>query len=132
MHYTTDTKNKILSLLADADIKGFIDHHFADTFVWTITGRSDLSGTYHDRETFLNQVLGRLAAKTVGAWSMDIHQSYATDACLIVEMTGKAQTTDGNHYVNDYCWIMHFDHDKISKLVAYYDSLEVNQTLNLS
>ncbi len=120
----------ILEQLKNCQFKLFCDTCFADDFHWIIRGSSILSGEYYGKEEFFNKVINRINSKVLPGWTMNIRDSYLLDNTFIVEMVGSANTINGKHYNNEYCWIMKFnENSKIKCLIAYYDSLLVNQTL---
>ena len=122
-------KSTILSLLEHGEFKALCDNHFSSHFCWEIKGSSMLSGIYKDKKAFLEKVIMRLSRVIEHGWKMHILGTYIDGDTMIVEMRGKAQTKNGGHYNNEYCWIFHFRDNRIVHLTAYYDSLLVNQTL---
>lgn len=122
-------KNDIITLLEECQFRELCDKYFSSKFHWVIKGTSILSGDYTDKDAFFENVIGRLSACLEDGWEMHILATYNTDNAVIVEMRGEVKTKTGEDYNNEYCWIFHFENDKVVKLTAYYDSLLLNQTL---
>ena len=123
------TQENIENLLINCDFRTLCDNYFADKFDWTIKGSSVLSGVYDDKERFFSQVINRLSNVVADDWKMHLLGTYIDGDVMIIEMRGEVKAKSGSDYNNDYCWIFHFNHDKVAKLTAYYDSLLVNKTL---
>lgn len=129
MSITPVIKEDILQLLKQLELRKLCDTYFAKDFLWTIKGTSVLSGTYTDKEQFFEIVIHRLNQCLLPGWKMHILDHYADNNNFIVEMRGDVKTKAGKDYNNEYCWIFKFADGKVKHLIAYYDSLLVNNTL---
>ncbi len=129
MNINNTIQQNIISLLQQCKFKKLIDEYFDDRFLWRIKGTSVLSGTYTDKNVFLEKVINRLNKLLLPGWKMHILNTYVDGNTFIVEMHGEVKTKNQQDYNNDYCWIFKFNNNKVASLTAYYDSLLVNKTL---
>lgn len=122
-------REHIVELLKKCEFRTFCDMYFANEFLWVIKGTSILSGTYNNKEQFFEKVINRLNSALLPGWKMHILNTYVENNAFIIEMRGEVKTKLGGDYSNEYCWILNFKDNKIVKLIAYYDSLLVNNTI---
>ncbi|MEM9243821.1 MAG: hypothetical protein AAGA27_07210 [Pseudomonadota bacterium] len=130
MSISNSLREDIVGYLQRCEFRALCDNYCHDNFLWTIKGSSLLSGTYHNKETFFTDVIGRLSNVLKGEWKMNILDTYVDNNTMIIEMVGNIKAKNDKNYNNEYCWIFKFDNNKIVSITAYYDSLLVNTTLN--
>lgn len=96
-----------------------------DDVIWTVSGRSPVSGTYKGKACFMNQavapVLGQLRAPLVPEL-IDI----TTDNKYVwLHFKARATTLSGRIYENTYLWKLQLEAGKIIRGIAFLDTHEL-------
>jgi len=90
---------------------------------WTIAGRSVVSGTYHSRRDFLDQVIIPFNSRLSTPLVPTVRNIYADGDTVIVLWDGAAMARDGKSYENTYSFFLKMRDSKIISATAVYDSI---------
>ena len=90
---------------------------------WTIVGRSTVSGTYHSRRDFMDQVIVPFNARLSTPLVPTVRGIYADGDMVIVLWDGAAMARDGKSYENTYSWYLKMRDGKIISATALYDPI---------
>jgi ketosteroid isomerase-like protein len=90
---------------------------------WTIPGSSTVSGTYHSRRDFMDQVTIPFNSRLSTPLVPTVRGLYADGDTVIVLWDGAAMARDGKSYSNTYSWYLKMRDGKIVSAVAVYDSV---------
>ena len=90
---------------------------------WTIVGRSAVSGTYHSRRDFIDQVIIPFNARLATPLVPTVQGIYADGDMVIVLWDGAAMARDGKSYENTYSWYLKMRDGKIIRATALYDPI---------
>lgn len=100
-----------------------------DDVSWTIIGTTAWSGTYVGKTAALKELLGPLNAQLAGANVITADHFVAEGDTVVVEGKGHNRTRSGKDYANTYCWLFHFRHGKVVRLVEYADTALIESAL---
>ncbi len=102
-----------------------------DDVEWKVMGKHPLGGIYNSKEDFLNSTFRRLNKILKDGVILKVEDIFIDESknVAIVEMESISVTKDGKPFDNIYCWIVHFNGDKITKVHAYVDSALVKQVI---
>jgi len=89
---------------------------------WTITGTSTVSGIYHSRRDFMDQVVTPFNSRLQTPLVPTVRGLYADGDMVIVLWDAAAIARDGKSYENTYSWYLKMRDGKIVSAVAVYDS----------
>jgi uncharacterized protein len=89
---------------------------------WTIAGTSVVSGTYHSRRDFMDQVTIPFNSRLSTPLVPIVRGLYADGDTVIVLWDGAAMARDGKSYENTYSWYLKMRDGKIVSAIAVYDS----------
>ena len=93
---------------------------------WTIVGLSTVSGTYHSRRDFLDQVIVPFNARLSTPLVPTVRGIYADGDMVMVLWEGAAMARDGKSYQNTYSWYLKMKDGKIVSATAFFDSIAFN------
>jgi len=93
---------------------------------WTIAGESTISGTYHSRRDFMDQVVVPFNSRLSTPLVPTVRGVYADGDMVIVLWDGAAMAKDGKSYENTYSWFLKMRDGKIVSATAVYDSVAFN------
>ncbi len=99
----------------------------ADELVWTDIGSTKFSGTYQGKERVLQDLIGPLFGQLKGGIVSELHTVIAEGDHVVVESSGRAETTAGVAYHNTYCQIFTVKAGLITAVVEYCDTALVDQ-----
>jgi uncharacterized protein len=102
----------------------------ADDVSWTIVGNTPASRTYHSRDEFLGQVIGPFNARLTTRLVPTLHALYADGDTVIAYFSASATARDGQPYRNTYSWYLDLDGDRITRAIAFFDSIEFTDFWN--
>jgi len=89
---------------------------------WTNAGTSTVSGIYHSRRDFMDQVVTPFNSRLQTPLVPIVRGLYADGDTVIVLWDGAAIARDGKSYENTYSWYLTMRNGKIVSAVAVYDS----------
>lgn len=93
---------------------------------WTIVGNATVSGTYHSRRDFLDQVIVPFNARLSTPLVPTVKGIYADGDMVIVLWEGAAMARDGKSYQNTYSWYLKMKDGKIVSATAFFDPIAFN------
>ena len=93
---------------------------------WTNVGSSVVSGTYHSRRDFLDQVVLPFNERLSTPLVPTVRAMYTDGDMVIVIWEGAAMARDGKSYENTYSWYLQMKNGKIVSATAFYDSIAFN------
>jgi ketosteroid isomerase-like protein len=93
---------------------------------WTIVGLSSVSGTYHSRRDFMDQVVIPFNSRLSTPLVPTVKAIYADGDMVIVLWDGAAIANDGKSYENTYSWYLKMRDGKIISATAFFDSIAFN------
>lgn len=96
---------------------------------WTITGTTPLSGTYHSKAEFIDQVIDPLNRRFEKRIVPTVKGIYADGDMVIALWDGEAMATDGKPYRSSYSWYMKMKEGKIINVIAFLDGIEFTSIL---
>jgi uncharacterized protein len=103
----------------------------ADDVVWTIVGRSPVSGTYRSKQEFLDAVITPFMARMSTSFVPTVRGIYADGDWVIILFDAHASGTGGEPYENTYSWYMRFAGDgatpMIVEAIAFFDTIEFTE-----
>lgn len=94
----------------------------ADDAVWTISGHSLASKTYHSKEAFLSEVIRPFNARMSGRLIPSVHRLYADGDTVVAHFDAQGTARDGQPYVNSYAWILTLKDGRIVRAYAFFDA----------
>jgi ketosteroid isomerase-like protein len=99
---------------------------FSDDLVWTATGHSPVSGTFHSKAEYIDKVY-RPLDEHLETWPRaEVLRILADGDWAIVEFNGVGGVgTNGTDYSLRYCWVIHVEDSRITEVVGYYDQTKV-------
>lgn len=126
---TTKTNKELIQSFFDAGNRGDMDHIvglFADDIKWTTSGTTKFSGTFDGKQTLLDNLLGGLFSQLKAGIFSEIENIVAEGEFVVAQTRGKAETTDGKNYDNNYCHIFKLQDGKIKEVTEYLDTALTN------
>ncbi|MDQ6740341.1 MAG: nuclear transport factor 2 family protein [Actinomycetota bacterium] len=93
---------------------------------WTIVGPSVIAGTYPSREAFMTSASGPLNARLATPLVPSLRAVYADGDTVIAFFDADATARDGKPYHNTYTWYLQLKDEAIVHVIAFFDSMEVN------
>ncbi len=91
---------------------------------WTVLGSSPVSGTYHSRQDFLDEVINPFNARFSSRLIPTVRGIYADGDMVIALFDGEGTALDGKPYRNTYSWYMRMRDEKIVEVVGLFDTIE--------
>ncbi|MEZ5264048.1 MAG: nuclear transport factor 2 family protein [Acidimicrobiales bacterium] len=95
---------------------------------WRVIGSTALSGTYHDKATFLTTA-GRLFGRLAGPIMAEVVAVHDVGDTVVLQWHGRSRGVNGRPYEQDYCWVLRFGESdggrgdaEIVDVVAYLDT----------
>lgn len=99
----------------------------ADNATWRIEGSGPLAKTYLSKQAILTEVIQPFGARMATPFTPTVRHIYSDGNTVIVVWDGEGQCHDGSIYRNSYSWFMTFDGDKVTDVVAFFDTQKFNQ-----
>ena len=100
--------------------------------VWTQTGSSRFSRDYQGPEDFRKNCLELVTKQLAGGNKSHLRDIRAVEDQVIVQWKGESQTHAGTRYDNEYCWIFTMNEGRITRVVAYLDTLLLEKVMDES
>jgi hypothetical protein len=97
----------------------------SDDVEWTITGTSPTSKTYTSRKQFLDEVIAPLSTRLSKQITPKVRALYADGDTVVALWDGIAVAKDGKPYNNTYAWFMTVKNNRIVKVIAFFDTIEL-------
>jgi len=107
------------------DGKVFLDA-LADDLVWTATGSSPVSGTFHGKQAYADGVWRPLDDRLERWPRADVMRILADGEWATVEFHGvDGLGRNGTDYTLEYCWVIRVVDGLVREVVGYYDQTKV-------
>ena len=122
---STEKNKEIVKAFFDYSNHGDMDSSLellSDNLVWTDMGTSRFAGTYEGKETVLGELIGPLFSQLKSGIHTTIENIVSEGEYVVVQSSGRAETTEGVEYNNSYCQIFRVTNGKISEVVEYCDT----------
>lgn len=97
--------------------------------LWTIAGSCRMSRTYHSKADLLEHCLEPLGRRLRGKVRARVDELLDAGETVIVRWRGESETTWGERYDNDYCWVLTWAQGRIVRVVAYLDTLLLERVM---
>jgi uncharacterized protein len=104
----------------------------ADDARWTIAGSCRASRLYPSKADLLENCLEPLGRRLRGAVRSRVDEIFDAGVTTIVRWRGEAETTWGERYDNDYCWVLTWEQGRIVRVIAYLDTLLLERVMTHS
>ncbi|MGE2729908.1 nuclear transport factor 2 family protein [Mycolicibacterium vaccae] len=101
----------------------------ADDVQWTVA-RAVAPRTYTSRQEFLDVAAAPIVDRLTGPIHAQVHEIVADTDRVVARWRGTATALDGRPYVNEYNWVMSLENDRITRVVAYLDFVELDDLIN--
>ncbi|MBW8244894.1 Atu4866 domain-containing protein [Muricauda oceani] len=93
--------------------------------VWTVTGRSPVSGVYHGKTDFLENAVQPILKQLDTPIQPELISLTSDGHFVWLHFKAAAKAINGSSYVNTYVWKMEFKNGKITKGFAFLDTYEL-------
>jgi ketosteroid isomerase-like protein len=98
----------------------------SEDLVWTATGTSPISGTYHGRDAYIDGVYRPLDERLESWPRPTVERIIAQGDWGVVEFSSKGgRGKNGTDYNMRYCWLMHVEDGLVTEVIGYYDTSTV-------
>ncbi len=103
----------------------------SENIVWTIHGTGPAAGIYTDMTSFVEQAARPVTSRLASPLLPEVHSIWAEGDTVIVRWDGRAPTTGGETYENQFLWILKMDDGRVTEAEAFldlraYDALVTN------
>ena len=99
-----------------------------DDIVWRTIGSGPWSGEFVGKETIIDEIFRPLSRALVQRATILTRLVDGGDV-IVVQARGRNLTRDGQHYDNDYAFVIHFRNGKIARYEEYCDTELVARVL---
>ncbi|MET3860823.1 ketosteroid isomerase-like protein [Dietzia sp. 2505] len=124
-HFLADWFDRLSASGFDGSV--FLDA-LADDLVWTATGQSPVSGTFHGRQQYIDNVWTPLDQHLARWPRAEVVRILGDGDWATVQFRGVGGLgVNGSDYTLDYCWIVHVENDRITEVIGFYDQTKVNE-----
>lgn len=100
----------------------------ADDVHWTVA-RAVNPRTYTSRSEFLREGAGPIQSRIDGPIQANVRQLITDGDAVVAVWDGTATAHDGLAYVNSYTWVMTMRDERVVRVTAYLDFVELNDLL---
>ena len=98
----------------------------SDDIVWTATGTSPVSGTYHGLAEYTEGVYRPLDERLESWPRPTVERIVAEGEWGVVEFSSTGgRGKNGVDYNMRYCWVIHVEDDQVTEVTGYYDTSNV-------
>ncbi len=97
----------------------------ADDVVWTVSGRSPVSGTYHGKTDFLERAVKPITEKLKTPLKPELVSLSSGSSYVWLHFKARATTKNDEVYENTYVWKMQLKNGKITHGIAFLDTYEL-------
>ncbi|WP_233632790.1 Atu4866 domain-containing protein [Parapedobacter sp. ISTM3] len=110
----------------EADFFGLL----ADDVVWTVSGKSPVSGTYHGKTDFLERAVNPIIGRLKTPLKPELISLTADSFFVWLHFSARATTKTDEIYENTYIWKMQLTDNKITNCIAFLDTYELTDLMN--
>ena len=93
---------------------------------WTVIGTGPISGRYHSRQDFLDQVITQIDRRLSDPLSPTVRGIYADGDMVIVRFDAAGTARDGQPYRNSFTWYLRMEQGQVVEGTAFFDTLALN------
>lgn len=97
--------------------------------VWTVSGRSPVSGIYKGKKDFMENSLDPITRKFKTPLKPELISLTSDSAFVWLHFKGTAVTKDNGIYANTYLWKMKLRDQKVIDAVAFLDTYELDKLM---
>jgi uncharacterized protein len=101
--------------------------HVDDKVDWIVEGTHPLAGRYHSKADFVAGTFDKLNKVLPDGTQLVVEHLLVKDDQAAVELHSLAKALNGFRFDNRYCWVVHFNGQKIDRVRAYLDSAMVTR-----
>jgi ketosteroid isomerase-like protein len=102
----------------------------APNVVWTIHGSGPVAGTYRNQKDFVEKASRPLTSRLVTPIVPDVHNIFADGDTIIIRFDGRATTTSGAPYRNQFVWILRMKDGLVVNAEAFLDLVAYQQVVD--
>jgi uncharacterized protein len=113
------------------DMQSFFDA-VADDVRWTAIGHTPISGVYTSKAEYLEKCYRPLMARLNGPARCEVRRIIADGDTVVVQWRGETPTRAGQPYIQEYCWVLRVDGERITEVDGYFDTAAVLELLRSS
>jgi len=126
----TDTGTYLRTWFEELAASGWTTEVFlsalSDDIVWTATGTSPVSGTYHGLAEYTEGVYRPLDERLESWPRPTVERIVAEGEWGVVEFSSTGgRGKNGVDYNMRYCWVIHVEDDQVTEVTGYYDTSNV-------
>ena len=130
---SADLEQRNAHLVREAFARGVGDPEtfyaiLADDVTWTVA-RAATPTTYTTRQQFFDDGAGPIVDRLTGQIQAEVHELLADDDQVVARWRGTATALDGGPYVNEYAWVMTMADERVTRVVAYLDLVQLHDLL---
>jgi ketosteroid isomerase-like protein len=97
---------------------------------WTIVGNAPVSGTYNNKQEFMDIVIKPFNARMSHRLIPTVRRIYTDGDTVIALFDAEGTARDGKPYKNTYTWYMQMKGGAIIDVVAFFDTIEFTDFWN--
>lgn len=101
-----------------------------DDAIWTVSGRSPVSGTYNGKADFMERAVKPIIGKFKSPLKPVLISLTEDDTFVWLHFKASAKTVTDDIYENTYVWKMQLENGKIIKGTAFLDTYELTNLMN--
>lgn len=101
----------------------------ADDITWTNIGTTKYSGSFVGKKELTTKLLGPVFGRLKAGIQSTIDNVIAEGEFVVVQVRGRAETTEGRPYNNTYCHVFRLRDGKIAEVTEYFDTELVSRVL---
>ena len=105
---------------------------YDDNVIWTIIGSTKFSGTYNGMQEVIDRLLGPIGALIDGHMDITLDNLIAEGDFVVAQGQGKSRTVAGGTYNNVYCWVYHWQNEKVIAVTEYLDTEKITESFGSS
>ncbi len=107
------------SNVGDLDtVIGLLDENIS----WTNIGTTAFSGTFTGRDKLMSELMGPVFSRLKAGIHATVHKMVADGDMVVVQVSGTAETVEGQAYNNSYCHVFRVADGKIVEATEYFDT----------
>jgi ketosteroid isomerase-like protein len=121
----TEDNKQLVQRFFDAGNSGDMETSIgliADDITWSNIGDTVFSGTFNGKAELQEKLLNPLFAQLKQGVSMTVHRLIAEGDYVVAQMSGHAETLDGNAYNNNYVWIIRIRDGLFAEVTEFMDT----------
>lgn len=97
--------------------------------IWTVSGRSPVSGIYHGKDDFLENAVKPITERFTTPLKPELISLSCDEDYVWLHFKAQAGTVKGQLYENTYVWKMQLKNNRIVSGVAFLDTYELSELM---